>query len=187
MTRVPSTQHPVVAREGRRALLITVVAGAVLYAVSGIAAAAPAIVALAVLLFWYRDPHRDSPSLPLAIVAPVDGTVTACETAFDPWLGRADCSTVTVVSGPFDVHSIFSPAEGKLLEQWSRPPHDEHAARGGMLAYQIQTDEGDDVVFAFSRGVIGGPLKIYYQRIQLIVRHLISELPDLMKSLWILL
>ena len=163
MTRVPSTQHPVVAREGRRALFVTAAVGIVLYAAFGVAVAAPAIPVFLFLLYWHRDPHRDSPSLPLAIVAPVDGLVIACKTGPDPWLGREDSCIVAIRMGPLDVHSIFSPAEGKLIEQWSKPRHGEPDAVGSVLAYYVQTDEGDDVVFAFSRGSVGGPLRIYYQ------------------------
>lgn len=163
MTRVPSMQHPVVAREGRRALFVTAAAGIALYAAFGVSAAAPAIPLFLFLLYWYRDPHRDSPSLPLAIMAPVDGRVSTSRTGHDPWLGRDDSCIVAIRMGPLDVHSVFSPAEGKLIEQWSKPRHGEPEAVGSVLAYHVQTDEGDDVVFAFSRGSIGGPLRIYYQ------------------------
>ncbi|MGR8919972.1 MAG: phosphatidylserine decarboxylase [Gammaproteobacteria bacterium] len=164
MTQVPSGQHPLVAREGRTAVFVTVAAGLALYASFGVAAALPAGVAALLLCLYFRDPHRDSPSLPLAVVSPVDGRIIAAGRGYDPWLGR-DAVRVGVLMGPLDVHSLFSPVEGKIMEQWSTPPHPANGAApaNAGLAYLIRTDEGDEVVLEIARGQIAGALRFAYQ------------------------
>ena len=164
MTRVPSAQHPLVAREGYGALLVTTVVGIVLYLILGAAVAMPAVPAFLFLCFHFRDPHRDSPSLPLALVAPVDGIVTDVGPCRDPWLGR-DAQSVAIAMGLFDVHSLFSPLEGKIIEQWSEPRHADssQAVPRRAIAYLVRTDEGDDVVLQISAGQFGRSLRFTYR------------------------
>lgn len=155
--------YPLIAAEGRTAVAITAVLGVGLYLAFDWIGAAPAIAALVFLLFFFRDPSREMVSLPLGVVSPVNGRVVRLEAGYDPWLGR-EAVLVTVKMGLFDVHSLFSPMEGKIIEQWSLP---KHAVEGTVprraIAYQIRTDEGDDIVFEIARGQLGGSLKIYYQ------------------------
>ena len=164
MTRVPSAQHPLIAREGRVALIVTSIAGITLYVLFGAGACTPALLALLFLCFYFRDPHRDSPSLPLALVAPVDGMVTHAGALYDPWLGR-EAAAVSIVMGLLDVHSMFSPLEGKIIEQWSEPRHLENptAVPNHVVAYLVRTDEGDEVTMEIARGRLGGVLRFYYQ------------------------
>lgn len=157
-------RHPLVAHEGRLAILITIILGLSTYLWFGFVGAVPAIAATGFLLLFFRDPTRTPHLTPLAIVAPVNGRVTRVEAGFDPWLGR-EASLVSVRMGLFDVHSMFSPMEGKIIEQWSAARHarDEDALPRRAVAYQIQTDEGDDIVFEIARGQIGGVIRFYYQ------------------------
>ncbi len=164
MTRVPSAQHPLVAREGRGPIGVVLLCGLVVYYYHGALAALPVLLLAAALAFYFRDPHRDSPSLPLGVVAPVDGLVIHAGPAIDPWLGR-EALCVSVVMSVLDVHSIFSPTEGKIVEQWSEARFaelDQRAPRRAF-AYQLRTDEGDDVTLEIARGPVGGPVAIYYQ------------------------
>lgn len=164
MARVPSTKHPPIAVEGR-----TVFVGAIALALLAVGlAGTPALlggVPLVALVAWfYRDPHRQSPSLPLALVAPSDGVVIAAGTTFDPWCGR-DAECVSVRAGLTDVHTLFSPIEGKIMEQWLRPAHPSPwpTTRRSRIAYLVRTDEGDEVVLEIARGAIPGPLHFAYQ------------------------
>jgi phosphatidylserine decarboxylase len=164
MTSVPSTQHPPVAREGWAALSITAGVGIALYAAFGLGGAATALVVFVLLCIYFRDPYRDSPSLPLALFAPIDGVVTYAETTADPWLGR-EAVQISVRMGLADIHTLFSPTEGKIVEQWSEPRHVSTAGRAPQhaVAYLIRTDEGDDIVIEIARGPVGGALRFYYQ------------------------
>lgn len=161
---MPSARHAVIAREGWTALTVTVAAAFLLYAVLGTAGAAPAVMLFAVLLLFFRDPARDPPSLPLAVVCPLDGKVTAAGADHDPWLGR-ESVRVGLATGLLNVHSLFSPIEGKVVEQWTHPAHpgDNTASMKNRLAYQIRTDEGDDVVLEIAQGPWRGSVRFSYQ------------------------
>ena len=164
MTRVPSSQHPLLAREGLSPALIAAASAVGLYTTLGTGPAVVAVIGCMALLYLCRDPHRDSPSLPLALVAPVDGRVLSARQGTDPWLGRDDAVVVVTQNGLLDVHSIFSPIEGKIVEQWSAPKHPtQDARRRHAIAYQLRTDEGDDVVLELARGPLSGPVNIHYQ------------------------
>ena len=144
--------------------MVTAGVGVALYLLFGASTAAPAFLALVFLLFFFRDPHRDSPSLPLAIVAPVDGHVRGYGARKDPWLGR-DAQWIEMRMGLFNVHSLFSPVEGKIIEQWRTPAHESSDAQAatGSIAYLVRTDEGDELVLEISRGRINGPLQFSAQ------------------------
>lgn len=161
---MPAARHPIIAREGWPALTITAGAGGLLYWAMGAGAAAPAILLFGLLLYLARDPHREPPSLPLAMVSPLYGRVAAAGEAYDPWLGR-DALCLEVRCGLLDVHSIYSPTEGKIVEQWTRPRHarEPEAANRHAIAYQIRTDEGDDVVMEIVQGALRGTVRIGYQ------------------------
>lgn len=161
---MPAPHHPIVAREGWPALTVTAAAGALLYWLVGAAAAAPAVPIFAFLLYLARDPHCEPPPLPLAVVSPLHGRVTEAGTDYDPWLGR-EALRVEVRCGLLDVHSLYSPTEGKLVEQWTRPRHvrEDAPERRSAIAYQIRTDEGDDVVMEIAQGAWGGSVRIGYQ------------------------
>lgn len=146
-------QHSLIAREGWTSLTVTLAAAFLLYTMLGILGAAPAILLFVLLAVNFRDPERETPSLPLALVCPFDGRVANSGTGYDPWLGR-NSVFVAVTSGLFDVHSLFCPIEGKLIEQWTQPKHEDAGARrhAHTLAYLIRTDEGDDIVLEITQG-----------------------------------
>lgn len=116
------------------------------------------------LLFWmlallevvlFRDPERDIPAIPLAIVSPADGKVLSITPVRDPYLERPSIR-VTVQMNPYGVFTTRSPIEGKVLE----PPNisdDGNAPHGVWL----QTDEGDDVVMVMSRGRLHNEPRCY--------------------------
>ena len=161
---MPSARHSVIAREGWTALTVTVAAAILLYAVLGFPGAAPAIILIAVLILYFRDPPRDPPSLPLALVCPLDGKVIAAGAGHDPWLGR-ESMRVGLAMGLLDVHSLFSPIEGKLIEQWTHSKYADanETQMENTLAYQIRTDEGDDIVLEIAQGRWRGAVRFPYQ------------------------
>jgi phosphatidylserine decarboxylase len=105
--------------------------------------------ALAGMTCLFRDPVREVPSSPLAVVSPVDGSVLRVEDSPDPWL-RRDMIRIVVKTGFTDVYSLRGPTEGKILQHWSERPGDGATGIPRQYAYWLQTDEEDDVVFAMS-------------------------------------
>ena len=135
-----------IAREGVAPLLVMMLAGVlVLHFIGWL----PSLVfwALALLvLVLFRDPERDIPSQPLAIVSPADGKVTSISTMQDPYLLR-ESIRVAIQMPAYGVFTTRSPIEGKVLEP-PNFPEDDNIPHGVWL----QSDEGDDVVMVMTRG-----------------------------------
>ncbi len=138
--------YSILAPEGRVPLLLVfLVAGAAHY-YFGWATALSFWLVCAAIFFVYRDPVRVIPSSPLAIVSPVDGTVTDVSELTDPYLDRPSIR-IQINMNLYGIFTSRSPVEGKVLE----PPYlpGDTAAPHGLW---LQTDEGDDVVMVMGKG-----------------------------------
>ena len=107
-----------------------------------------------VCLFLFRDPDREIPSLPLAIVSPADGTVVSVESIEDPYIKRpAIC--ITIKMSFWGTYVTRSPTEGKVMERWFQAPHSSPGSDPGsdIASYGlwVQTDEQDDIVLVMTR------------------------------------
>lgn len=148
---MPSNRYPLIAKEGW--LFLFVLAGLVLLTFNFISSTIALVLAIVFCfsLFLLRDPHRAIPSLPLAIVSPVDGKVIEIDETDDPWTSKQginrQAKRVRLKMSIFDVYSFRSPVEGKVMEQWSEKCEAENGQR--KFAFWIRTDEGDDVVTVF--------------------------------------
>lgn len=102
-------------------------------------------------IFFFRDPRRRVPSIPLAVVSPIDGAIASVDTVFDPFLNR---SAVRIqlqgsITGAYTVRSV---TEGKIQKQWfgTLPADSEEGiySATGIPPYSqwTQSDEGDDVI-----------------------------------------
>ncbi len=113
----PPYPHPVIAREGWPFLAIAVAAALAVHWFAGTWWALPLwIVALFVLQF-FRDPPREVPDDPLAVVSPADGRIVAIGKARDPWLER-DALKISVFMNVFNVHSNRAPVDGTVKQRW---------------------------------------------------------------------
>jgi len=69
--------------------------------------------ALSLFLLWfYRDPERETPNIEGAWVSPADGKVVEVERAYHPFTGEA-CK-VGIFMSPIDVHVNRCPYDGKV-------------------------------------------------------------------------
>jgi len=148
---VPSNRYPFIAKEGW--LLLLVLAGLILltfYFVSSIVSFVLAII-FCFFLFLLRDPQRTIPSLPLAILSPVEGRIILIDEVDDPWLNQQginrQAKRIRIKMSSLNVYSLRSPVEGKVMEQWSEKCKEENGQR--KFAFWIRTDEGDDIVTVF--------------------------------------
>ena len=148
---MPSNSHPFIAKEGW--LLLFVLAVLVLLAFNFISSTIAFILTtvFCIFLFLLRDPQRTIPSLPLAIVSPVDGRVIEIDETDDPWTSKQGLNRQTrrvrLKMSSLDVYSFRSPVEGKVMEQWSEKCEAENGQR--KFAFWVSTAEGDDVVTVF--------------------------------------
>lgn len=106
-----------IAYEGRRPLVIAVLLGLVLHISVGFWVALPFWIAAVALGFLFRDPKRIIPPKPLAIVSPVDGTVTNIDTIEDPYT-QSPVVQIQVQKSNLNMMITRSPMEGKIMKQW---------------------------------------------------------------------
>jgi len=144
---MPTTTHPVIAAQGWRWIIPFLGLAIVAQHLCAWWLAGPLLVFSALSVFLFRDPRRDIPSSPLAVVAPVDGHVIAIDKVDDPFLSRpAIC--VQVRSAWTATYSLRSPVEGKMIEAHSASIQAQQFKR----AWVIRTDEDDEVVVAMHGG-----------------------------------
>jgi phosphatidylserine decarboxylase len=114
MARYP---HPIVAREGWPFLAVAVALAAAIGIFGGWWWSAPFWLAALFVLQFFRDPPREVPADPRAVVSPADGRVVAVEKSRDPYLER-DALKISVFMNVFNVHSNRSPVDGTVRKRW---------------------------------------------------------------------
>jgi phosphatidylserine decarboxylase len=104
--------HPIIAREGwpyigialALALLVTIFAGAW---------SIPFWLIAVFVLQFFRDPPREVPQDPNAVLSPADGRIVVVEKTLDPYAGR-EALKISVFMNVFNVHSNRSPVDGRI-------------------------------------------------------------------------
>jgi len=114
MARYP---HPIVAREGWPFLAVAVALAAAIGIFGGWWWSAPFWLAALFVLQFFRDPPREVPADPRAVVSPADGRVVAVEKSRDPYLER-DALKISVFMNVFNVHSNRAPVDGTVRKRW---------------------------------------------------------------------
>ena len=131
-------RYTVIAREGLLPLLSAVLAAFMVWHFISLQASLVFWVLGVLVLFMFRDPEREIPSVPLAIISPADGRILSISTAHDPYLDRQSLQII-VQMHPYGVFTTRSPVEGKVLEP-SCLPDNVKTPHGVWL----QTDEGQN-------------------------------------------
>ena len=107
-------------------------------------------------LYLFRETIPAIPNQPLAVLSPADGRVVDIGQQPDAWLDRDALRVRVDLVGP-GIGVLRSAVEGKVMDYWtsSRPFNQPGSARDSgfspnCYSVWVQTDEGDDVVFAVS-------------------------------------
>jgi phosphatidylserine decarboxylase len=106
-----------VAREGWPFLIGAVFIALVLSWLAPWWLAALAWLVVVFILQFFRDPAREIPVQPNAVLCPADGRVIKVEPAHDPYLDRNSLK-ISVFMNVFNVHSQRSPVDGKVEKTW---------------------------------------------------------------------
>ncbi|MCR4333211.1 MAG: phosphatidylserine decarboxylase [Sulfuricaulis sp.] len=161
-------KYPILAREGRWHIALAAGAALAVHYFAGPAWAAPFWIVLVFILQFFRDPPRQVPDAPDAIICPADGKVIALGEVEDPYLKRP-ARRVSVFMNVFNVHSNRSPVAGKIMERWYRPGKfvnaalDKASLDNERNALWIRTDRGQDVVVVQVAGLIARRILCYVQ------------------------
>ncbi len=108
------------AKEGIPFVLIGFVLSLITYWFSPLAAT-PFLLFTAFSLYFFRDPERNPPSDPKALVSPADGTVLSIEEIQDEKFLYRPCRKISIFMSPFNVHVNRAPADGKVTKVEYRP------------------------------------------------------------------
>ncbi|GGP23592.1 phosphatidylserine decarboxylase [Silvimonas iriomotensis] len=104
--------HPILAREGWPFIAISLIVAMVVTALAGAWSIPFWIIAIFVIQF-FRDPAREIPQAPKAILSPADGRIVVVEKAMDPYR-KVEALKISVFMNVFNVHSNRSPVDGTI-------------------------------------------------------------------------
>jgi phosphatidylserine decarboxylase len=162
----PAYPHPIIAREGWPFLAIAVLASLGAGFLLGWAWSIPFWLATAFILQFFRDPPREAPDDPRAVLSPADGRIVEVGRSRDPWLER-DAVKVSVFMNVFNVHSNRSPVDGVVKERWYFPGAfvnaalDKASTANERNALWLQTRDGQDVTCVQVAGLIARRILCY--------------------------
>jgi len=162
----PAYPHPVIAREGWPFLGVAVAVALLVGAFAGWWWSLPLWLAALFVLQFFRDPPREVPEDPAAVVAPADGRIVAVEKARDPWLER-DALKISVFMNVFNVHSNRAPVDGTVKQVWYHAGRfvnaalDKASLENERNALWLRTRSGADVICVQVAGLIARRILCY--------------------------
>jgi len=152
---MPGRYYPYISREIWILLSILFLAGVLTYHFYSLFFTLPIWLLISILAYYYRDPERLVPSQPLAVVSPVDATVTGIDTVPNPYI-EGEAIRIELKMSHVDIFRVRSPIEGKVINGWFLLPGDPLPLQQGpvgslRLSHWIQTDEGDSIVLTIRK------------------------------------
>ena len=105
--------HPILAREGWPFIAAALAVAIVVWAVAGFAWSVPLWLVAVFVIQFFRDPPREVPTQPNAVLSPADGRIVKVEKAHDPMTER-DTLLISVFMNVFNVHSNRAPVDGTV-------------------------------------------------------------------------
>ena len=121
------------------------------------------------VLQFFRDPPREAPEDPLAVLAPADGRIVSVGKARDPYLER-EALKISVFMNVFNVHSNRAPVDGTVRERWYRAGSflnaalDKASLENERNALWLRTRDGADVTCVQIAGLVARRILCYVDR-----------------------
>jgi phosphatidylserine decarboxylase len=162
----PPYPHPVIAREGWPFLGIGIAVSVLVVYFCGWWWSLPFWGAVVFVLQFFRDPAREVPDDPAAVVSPADGRIVFVGRARDPYLDR-DALKISVFMNVFNVHSNRSPVDGKVKAVWYHAGSflnaalDKASLENERNALHLRTAGGADVISVQVAGLIARRILCY--------------------------
>jgi phosphatidylserine decarboxylase len=158
--------HPIIAREGWLFVLIALGVAILVGFLLGWWWSIPVWLVAVFILQFFRDPPRDVPDDPRAVLSAADGRVVEVSRAQDPYVKR-DALKVSVFMNVFNVHSNRSPVDGVVKERWYFPGAfvnaalDKASVSNERNALWLRTPDGHDVTCVQVAGLIARRILCY--------------------------
>ena len=173
MNRYP---HPIIACEGwpyvAAAFIVALALTIVAWSLPAAAWWVPAVLAWVAFLFvlqFFRDPPREIPPQPNAVLSPADGRIVRVGKARDPYLDR-DALLISVFMNVFNVHSNRSPVDATIGGVWYEAGTfvnaalDKASTANERNAIRLVTPAGVDVTCVQVAGLIARRILCYVKR-----------------------
>ena len=163
MRRYP---HPIIAREGWPFLAISFLASLLVFYFCGLPWSLPLWLVTVFILQFFRDPAREIPEDPQAVLSPADGRVVMVGKATDPYLNRESIK-ISVFMNVFNVHSNRSPVDGTVKQRWYHAGSflnaalDKASLENERNALWLQTRGGQDVTCVQIAGLVARRILCY--------------------------
>jgi phosphatidylserine decarboxylase len=117
--------------------------------------------ALAIFILWFfRNPDRDVPTDPRAIVSPADGKVLSVEPVFESRVLKADVQRISIFMGLTDVHVNRIPYDGRIMGVYYHPGKffsafkDKASLDNEQQALLLETTGGKQLLFIQIAGFV---------------------------------
>ena len=160
--------HPIIAREGWLFLALAVAVAGVLSVLGWWLPAFLGWLVAGFVLQFFRDPARNVPEAPKAVLSPADGRVVKVEATRDPYLAR-DALKISVFMNVFNVHSNRSPVDGTVVNRWYHAGSflnaalDKASLENERNALHLRTASGQDVTCVQIAGLIARRILCYVE------------------------
>ena len=135
-----------IAREGWPALIVAVIAAIVIYSQWGVLWSAPVLLLIIWLYLLFRDPLRDVPPRPRAVVAPGDGRITEIRASHNEML-PGNWTRISIRTNSLGAYTVRSPIEGTIYDIREQSRTRLTGRKTGGL--WVRSEEQDDVVLLF--------------------------------------
>jgi phosphatidylserine decarboxylase len=158
--------HPIIAREGWPFLGIAFVFSLAIHLSFGFMWALPIWLITFFILQFFRDPAREIPDDPQAVLSPADGRIVAVEKVRDPYLER-DALKISVFMNVFNVHSNRSPVDATVRQRWYHAGTflnaalDKASLENERNALWLRTRGGQDVTCVQIAGLVARRILCY--------------------------
>lgn len=167
--------HPLIAREGWPFIGIALIVAIGVHSFAGFSwALFPWLIVLFMVQF-FRDPPREIPQDPHAVLSPADGRVVSVEKVRDPYLER-DTLKISVFMNVFNAHSNRSPIDGTVEKTWYFPGRFVNAALSKAstdnerAVIYLRRADGKDVTCVQVAGLVARRILCYAKQGQQLAR-----------------
>lgn len=151
--------HPFFAKEGQPIIIGVGIVALVLALVGWSFLSGIAVILFIFCAQFFRDPAREMPEDPRAVVSPADGRICKVQKAVDPLTG-AECTMVSIFMNVFNVHSQKSPVTGTIEEIVYTPglfvnaDLDKASTDNERNAVRVKMEDGRSITFVQVAGLI---------------------------------
>ena len=160
--------HPLIAREGWVFVAIALAAAVLVGIFLSWWWSIPFWLLGIFILQFFRDPPRNVPDDPRAVLSAADGRVVEVSRGQDPYVKR-DALKVSVFMNVFNVHSNRSPVDGVVRERWYfsgafvNAALDKASLQNERNALWIRSRDGGDVTCVQVAGLIARRILCYVE------------------------